>query len=137
MFGAPAQPRSKKLSGLKLHTPVGMIGYCSKDEGQPHFRTRMSPLITPELMEAARREYLLHGNVSSKGRCALTPRNFLEKAYTFYCTRLMGEQLSLQGILVRMLRTGLFYPSYSFIAAHGGRGIDLLRGNNQNQLNEQ
>ena len=28
---------TKALTGKALHTWIGMIGYCTKDEGQPHF----------------------------------------------------------------------------------------------------
>jgi hypothetical protein len=125
----PTQPRSKLLTGKGLHTPIGMVGYCYKDKGKPHFECVMSALITPELLEKAQREYLLHGNVTSKGRKALTPKNLFETAFTFNASRLLGAETSVQGTVVRMLRSGLYFPSYAFIAGHGGSGLNLGRSN--------
>jgi hypothetical protein len=41
----------------------------------------------------------------------------------------MGANMSLQSTLVRMLRTGLFFTSYSFVAGHSGASLSLERSN--------
>lgn len=49
----------------------GVLGYTDKESGQPHFRNVRSTLCTAEVMAAAKREYLMHGNIATKGRAVL------------------------------------------------------------------
>ncbi len=98
-----------------------------KDFGKPHFQTRMSSNITEEMVVEARNLYVRFGNLTTKGRAVLTPRNLFEKVFTFWSSRLQGQSMPLQSVIVLMLRTGLFYPSYSFIIGTNGSGLDLAR----------
>lgn len=85
-----------------------MVGYCLKDFGKPHFQTLMSENITPLMVEEARILYLRFGNLATKGRAALGPRNLFEKVYTFVGSRLPDQNVTLQTAILLMLRTGLY-----------------------------
>ena len=39
----------KGLTGKRLHTFIGMIGYCLKDEGQPYFKTEIVNISQAEM----------------------------------------------------------------------------------------
>lgn len=120
--------RTKGLTGKGLHTELGMIGYCLKDAGRPGFDARMSESITQEVKDAARNQYLLYGNVTSKGRAALSPRNILEKAYTFMITNNLPKTMTLQSVIACMHSHGLFFPSYNFVNTNTG-ALNLQRAN--------
>ena len=91
-----------------MHTPLGMVGYCLKDNGKRHFRTRMAPGITAEMVEEAKREYLKYGNVTNKGMAALNPKNIFEKAETFRQTDMLDPSMPFRSIVVLMLRSGVY-----------------------------
>jgi len=88
-----------------------------------------SAAVTPEVIERARSRYLLFGNMATKGKSAVTPWNLAEKMATFSSQRLLPLDTTAQGTLVRMLRTGLYYPGRSWTAPSGGRGTCVKRLN--------
>ena len=104
-------------------------GLLPEGQGKSHFLCAKSPLITPEYELLAQREYLIHGNLATKGRCALTPRNFLEKAHTFRVAQCLPDDIRVQTVLLLMLRSKLFYTSYSWITSHAGQVISIDRAN--------
>ena len=70
-------------------------------------------------MRQARLEYLLHGNVSDKAVCYITPRNYTAKVKTFMHTM---NLLNLPGhrVLLLMLRTRLYLPGNEWLTAGTG-----------------
>lgn len=123
-----AQARSKALTGKSMHTPLGMVGYVTKDAGKEHYRCRMSASLTPEVLAEAKREYLRFGNVTNKGMAALNQRNIFEKAETFRQTNMLDSSLPFRSIVVLMLRSGIYFLSYSFITSGGSAsGMNVER----------
>ena len=112
--------RTKILTGINLHTPYGSIGYCYKDKDQPGYMCRMSPLITPEILLQARREYLTFGNLADKGVCYLSSKNLFDKTFTFKRIELLPDDISIQSVIVLMLRTRLFRASQTLICNTSG-----------------
>ena len=123
-----AQARSKALTGKSMHTPLGMAGYVTKDAGKAHYRCRTSASLTPEMLAEAKREYLRFGNVTNKGMAALNQRNIFEKAETFRQTNMLDASLPFRSIIVLMLRSGIYFLSYSFITSGGSAsGMNVER----------
>jgi hypothetical protein len=88
----------------------------------------MAPHITPEVVAEAKREYLQYGNVTNKGMAALNQRNIFEKAETFRQTNMLDVSLPFRSIVVLMLRSGIYFLSYSFITSSAGSsGINVER----------
>ena len=144
----------KDLTGQCLHTPLGLTGYLFKDEHEPHFAITLSHLYTAEMLQQARAhtktaryersqpvarlvrpdvaclsqariEYLLHGNVTDKAVCYLTPKNYTAKVLTFKRTMNLYNVPNHRALLL-MLRTRLFLPGNEWIT--GGTGpIDFAR----------
>jgi hypothetical protein len=71
-LGLAYKVASRALSGRDLHTPIGMLGYCLKYDGNRDFHTLYATCITDEDLQRAKHAYLVHGNIlKSLGRCTL------------------------------------------------------------------
>jgi hypothetical protein len=93
----------------KLLKGVGMIGYCSKDQGEKHFQfCHMN--VNFEKMQGVD-EYVKYGSWFCKNKVCLTHSNIMEKVATF-CKYNMKKKIgsTLLGVLLEMLRSGLSQP---------------------------
>lgn len=120
------------LTGIGLHTMDGMIGYCTKDEGAPHFRL-ISHNVSQEQIEVGKMEYIKHGKGDLKGKVLLDMRNLYQKAHIFYERKMPNSaprnEISLIQVLTQMMRTGVFYPAASWVVPTAGRGMPMWRAN--------
>jgi hypothetical protein len=64
--------------------------------------------------------------VKSLGRCTLSPRNLIGKVMTFVRTRVKDAEMpSLQGVIARMLHTGVYIPGAEFVGRVQGGCLKL------------
>jgi hypothetical protein len=78
----------------ELHTFVGMLGYCTKDSNEGHFR-EVRKNVSDDLIAQGKDIYVLHGSV---GTCERLPVNFV-----VFCRKWM--------LVVRV-----FYSYFNYIA---------------------
>jgi hypothetical protein len=118
------------LTGIGLHTIDGMIGYCTKDEGAPHFRL-ISHNVSQEQIETGKMEYIKHGKGDLKGKVLLDMRNLYQKAHIFYERKMPNSaprnEIPLLQVLTKMLQTGVFYPAACWVVPTAGRGMPMWR----------
>ncbi|KAL2621431.1 hypothetical protein R1flu_001636 [Riccia fluitans] len=69
----------RNLREKGLHTIIGLIGYCLKDEGVPHFKF-YNKNITEEQKAEGRRMHNIYGASEYKHKLELTPANILGRA---------------------------------------------------------
>ncbi|KAL3689945.1 hypothetical protein R1sor_016254 [Riccia sorocarpa] len=72
----------KSLKYKGLHTIIGIIGYCLKDEGQEHFRF-YSKNVSEDQKREGRRMHAIYGASEYKNRLELSPANILGRALQF------------------------------------------------------
>ncbi len=121
---------AKQLTNDKLHTVVGMIGYCQKDRYQTWYDNPIRINVSDEQMRVGIEQYSIHGN-EFKGRCKLTIHNIYEKAYTYMRTRITAQRYfgPLVGILCLMFQTGHYTFDPEWVILGKGLGMDRYRGN--------
>ncbi|KAL3689557.1 hypothetical protein R1sor_015866 [Riccia sorocarpa] len=101
----------KSLKDKGLHTIVGIIGYCLKDEKEAHFRM-FQKNVTQAQMEEGRRMHWIHGASEIKNRLQLTPQNVLTRALQFRKYRARSSvSTTFRKCLKLMLQTGQFIPA--------------------------
>lgn len=122
----------KGLDGKGLHTLSGMIGYCTKDEGSPHFRL-ISHNISQEEIEDGKMEYIKYGKGDIKGKVTLDMRNLMCRANLFYQKKMPHSQprneIPLLQVLTTMMKTGVYYPTAAWVVPNAGRGMPMWRAN--------
>jgi hypothetical protein len=121
--------RVTALKDADLHTFEGMLGYCTKDKGMPHYEVIMHNVTDEELRRGAEL-YIAHGAGKLKNRTELKPANLFRKALNFYQFKLNapgGEESYLPSILLSMMRTGKYFPAASFVMPYQGSGMDTRR----------
>ena len=118
----------KALTGRHLHTWHGLIGYCLKDEGLPHFNLHLKA-ISDEDMELGRAEYEKLGAGPLKNKLMLNPHNVISKALNFQQFHYKGNRngATFPRTLRQMLRTGKFYPAATWVIPYGGKGLSYPR----------
>ncbi len=57
----------KRLKGVGMHTYVGMIGYCLKDQGEEHFQFYHKNVNSKHMQEIVD-EYVKYGSCFCKNR---------------------------------------------------------------------
>mmetsp|Transcript_39255 Transcript_39255/g.65943 ORF Transcript_39255/g.65943 Transcript_39255/m.65943 type:complete len:406 (+) Transcript_39255:751-1968(+) len=127
----PACPKTgtsicaKKLTNKGLHTWHGMQGYVTKEDGKAHYRMVKTANITEQDLKEGRRRYLMLGAGPLKGRAALSPRNLLIKAHLYHHMNMNAKYhgKSLAYTIMKMIRTGNFYPCMSWIVRFQGGGL--------------
>ena len=119
------------MSGKGVHDKDGhgMIGYCAKEIGQPHSRLWRSEALTDALLSDCRRVYLLNGNVSTKGKSKLTPHNLGAKLVTFVTLKLLPPGMPVHSVLVRKVRSKLYYFTSTWVVPTYGRPLNFERVN--------
>lgn len=118
----------KKLHEHGLHTYIGMLGYCTKDQRLPHYKVIMHNVTEDELNQG-RDEYLKYGAGNLKTRTALTPSSMFTKALVFYSLHAREDRNSctFQSLLLEMLKTGKYFPTASWVIPFQGRGMSHHR----------
>jgi hypothetical protein len=82
----------KALTGRHLHTWHGLIGYCLKDEGLPHFPVARQEHHNYD-MDLGREEYeKLGAGGPLKGKTQLTPHNVVQKAINYWQFHYKGNK---------------------------------------------
>ncbi|KAL3677517.1 hypothetical protein R1sor_027465 [Riccia sorocarpa] len=100
--------RSLKEKGL--HTTTGLIGYCLKDEREPHFRL-YTKNITEKQMEEGRRVHFIYGASEYKNKVQLTPANVLLCALQYRRYRTKSPiSVSFRNCFKQMVRSGQYMP---------------------------
>lgn len=117
----------KALTGKHLHTFHGMVGYCQKDIGRPHYKFHMIGIDQEDLDEGMH-QYTLHGAGDVKGRTALDCKTLLSKIEMWYKFKCGSDaNIDVVTILRDMLRSGNFYPTMTWIMPSGGVGLSQER----------
>ncbi|KAL3690310.1 hypothetical protein R1sor_016619 [Riccia sorocarpa] len=101
----------KSLRDKGLHTIVGIIGYCLKDEKEEHFRM-FQKNVTDRQMEEGRRMHGIYGASEFKNRLQLTPMNVLTCALQFRKYRAKSPvSTSFRKCLRQMIHSGQYIPA--------------------------
>ncbi|KAL3692074.1 hypothetical protein R1sor_005725 [Riccia sorocarpa] len=72
----------KLLTNKGVHTLVGMVGYCMKDQQELHFRMYCKN-VSEKQMDEGRQRYLIFGACNYKNRVELSLYNLLSRAMQF------------------------------------------------------
>ena len=144
--GHPLNVMVRQLSGRHLHTWIGMVGYCQKDMGQPHYKFH-SINVTTEDLDNGVQEYTMHGAGDIKNRQTLDAKTLLQKIELWWKFKVSSctlphhmhsiltvlpitspqtgcdPNMDVITILRDMLRSGHFFPSMSWIIPPGGSGV--------------
>ena len=81
--GPAGQVALKSLSQKGMHTFVGLIGYCLKDEKCEWFRC-VCHNVTDDMMADGHEAYMRMGVPAFKKRVQLFPKNIFELTAQFY-----------------------------------------------------
>ena len=124
-----ARVMCKSLSGKKLHTWHGLIGYCMKDSVEKHFEC-VTLNISDDDISLGFDQYLMHGIGPLKDRTSITPGNIFDRAIIFYNQHERGRpRVQLPQVLTHMITSTKFYPSSQWVIPHQGQGMDMDRAN--------
>ncbi|KAL3694993.1 hypothetical protein R1sor_008644 [Riccia sorocarpa] len=105
----------KSLTQKGLHTVLGMIGYCHKDEDEMHFRV-FHKNVTDQQIEEGRKHYVIHGACAYKNRVELHPTNILNRAMQFRRYRCKNPvSISFRGCLRQMLQSCQYIPALRWL----------------------
>ncbi|KAL3680630.1 hypothetical protein R1sor_023586 [Riccia sorocarpa] len=105
----------KALTNKGIHTLVGMVGYCTKDQQELHYQMH-SVNVSPEQMEEGKRRYLIFGACNFKNRVELSPYNLLSRAMQYRRYRAKNPlPITFRGCLRQMLFTGQYYPGLRWL----------------------
>ena len=117
--------RSRQLKGSKLQTWHGMLGYCSKDKFQPHYETISIGEIDDKDMELGADRYCQYGAGDLKKKAVISGWTLWERCNTFRKMKMnaLMSNDTLAHVLLRMHRTGKYYPVAQWIVPSAGRGM--------------
>ncbi|KAL3691039.1 hypothetical protein R1sor_004690 [Riccia sorocarpa] len=105
----------KLLTNKGVHTLVGMVGYCMKDQHELHFRMYCKN-VSEKQMDEGRQRYLIFGACNYKNRVELSPYNLLSRAMQFWRYRARNPlSISFRSCLRQMLLTGQYYPGLRWL----------------------
>jgi hypothetical protein len=93
-----------------LRSFIGMLGYCSKDSGKPHFR-EIKLNVTKEDIVEGKEIHALEGRADLKHKICLTKANIFERTFVWWKYSGKGRALGsfFRGTIRQMLATGKFY----------------------------
>ena len=122
---------STQLTGNKLHTWHGMLGYCQKDKMEPHYQLIQHGDISDEDLSLGCDLFLQYGQGDLKNKSVISVHTIFERCTTFYKLKMQKffNRPSIQHVLLRMHKTGKYYPTAAWIVPSGGRGMSLDRAN--------
>ncbi|MCO5553829.1 hypothetical protein L7F22_007355 [Adiantum nelumboides] len=115
------------LTQRRLHTFEGMVGYCLKDDGRPHFQV-MQHNITIDQINKGIELYMLHGSDEAKNMVCLMPANIFKRAHMYLkygSSHPLGNDFLLT--VHEMIKSGEYYPTSSWITPHQGRGMKRVK----------
>ncbi|KAI5056359.1 hypothetical protein GOP47_0028177, partial [Adiantum capillus-veneris] len=117
----------RSMGQVRMHTFTGMVGYCMKDLQKPHLRWFAKGVEAEEIAEV-RALHAQYGQGELKHRVALTPVNMFDRAYVYMENFVADrEGMSLPHTLLRMLATGRYYPSATWVVPKSGSRMELGR----------
>lgn len=114
--------RTSVLTGKNIHTWIGMIGYCLKDIGLPHFRI-VEHNISDQEKEQGKEEYAKHGSGLLKKKTAITGNNIIQQMLVFQYFSYPDVRISPVRMLAAMMRSGNYYPCASWAMTAFGKGL--------------
>ncbi|KAI5077190.1 hypothetical protein GOP47_0007014 [Adiantum capillus-veneris] len=117
----------RALKQKNMHTFQGMVGYCMKDEGEPHFQ-KLTHNVTVDDINKGVELYTLYGVDDLTNRVCLTSNNIFDRAAMYWKFKMrhpLGNDFL--STLHIMVRTGKYYPSSSWIIPYQGRGMYLKK----------
>ena len=122
---------SKGLTGKGLHTWHGLLGYCQKDMHESHYRVLKTDNISDEDLAHGCGLYCQFGNGDLKNKSIISANTIFERASTFYKMKMRShlEQPSLAEVLLRMHRTGKYYPAAQWVVPSAGHGMSKSKAN--------
>ncbi|KAL2622069.1 hypothetical protein R1flu_002274 [Riccia fluitans] len=105
----------KSLHYKGLHTIIGLIGYCLKDEGTPHFKFYSKNVIKYHKAEG-RRMHSIYRALEYKHKLELTPANILGRALQF-CKYRVKNPLSImfRQCIAEMIRSDQYIPGFRWL----------------------
>ena len=121
---------STMLTGQKLHTWHGMLGYCETDKMEPHYRVIQTGNITDEDLSTGDL-HCQYGNSDLKNKSVISVHTIFERCSTFYKLKMQKffHRPSIQHVLLRIHKAGGCYPTASWIVPTGSRGMNIDRAN--------
>ncbi|KAL3684031.1 hypothetical protein R1sor_002053 [Riccia sorocarpa] len=112
-LGASICVKSLKYKGL--HTVIGLIGYCLKDEGQGHFRF-YSKNASNDQKEEGRRMHAIYGASEYKNRLELNSANVLGRALQFRKYRVKNPtSITFRRCVREMFYSGHYMPAFRWL----------------------
>lgn len=115
------------LTGRRLHTFVGMVGYCFKDEGVSPDWVVIEKGIEQRDKDLGREEYLKYGvSRSSRDKVSLNPRNLLERMQV-YAERHAFRHCGPLQLITDMIHTGTYTLGAEWVVPRIGSGMDEQR----------
>ena len=116
----------KRLSGVGLHTYVGMLGYYIKDKGEDHFEV-VHNNITHEDLTIGLEEYVKFDTPFAKNKVVLTSKNLLERCLCYLQYRMKSQLGStLLGVLLHILRSCTYILDAQWIIPRTCGGMDYV-----------
>ena len=103
-----------------------MIGYISKDEGLPHFETRLFNIATSEI-QAGRMEHTSMASTYDEEKKIVTQKNFFSECYKFNKRSFSPFVVSIDFCLLYMIQSKQYCLTPDFISCY--RKIDLNEAN--------
>ncbi|KAL2608697.1 hypothetical protein R1flu_027270 [Riccia fluitans] len=108
----------KALHKKGLHTIIGLIGYCLKDEGTPHFKS-YTRNVTEEQKAEGRRMHNIYGASEYKHKLELTPANILGRALQFRKYRVKNPMsITFRWCIAEMIRSGQYIPGFRWLTTN-------------------
>ncbi|KAL2622157.1 hypothetical protein R1flu_002362 [Riccia fluitans] len=105
----------KTLHYKGLHTVIGLIGYCLKDEGAPHFKF-YSKNVSGEQKAEGRRMHSIYGASEYKHKLELTPANILGRALQFCKYRVKNPlSITFRRCITEMIRSGQYISRFRWL----------------------
>lgn len=118
---------AKTLKYSPVHSWLGMLGYCTKDEGHPEYEMHSKNVLREEIDEG-KEIYLQHG-AANKSIAMLTPKNIVERAHHYQEHKLRRPTDSFMGTAMHMLGTQRYRLSPDWAGGFSGKVLDRDRVN--------
>ena len=114
---------SRELRNTGIHTVEGMLGYCSKDEGLPHFQYMLHNLSEAQRQAGVAR-YRLVGPNPNRQKKSITKNNFFQLLALFHQNNNRNEEAwGLETTVFEACRSGDYYPAAAWAITMQGSPI--------------
>jgi hypothetical protein len=111
----------KPLKGVGLHTRIGMIGYCMKDQSHDWFKG-----ISDQDVADGAVLYMRLG-ATLKNRTVLNYKDIMERAFLWIQFHAGDATKSIEEILLAMLQSGQYFPSMEVIRHRDGNVFEKAK----------